>query len=121
MMIQLILHGVGDYWLPTDEQAKCKKRPGKYGWWMCYKHCITYSIPFLFVGSWVAVCGIFLTHFLIDRTNIIERTIAFKNRVKTIENYGFDEMKPKYISFWLFVICDNIAHLACNYLALTYL
>lgn len=128
-MLQLILHGIGDYYLQTDYQALNKKKMGSAGFWVCLKHCITYSLPFFFIGSWQAVSAIFLTHFIIDRTNIIAYAIAIKNNCKIniywngydISNFGFAKERPFAISIWLYIICDNLAHIICNYFALKYL
>lgn len=133
-MIQLILHGIGDYYLQTDKQALGKKLKGWYGFKCCLIHCTTYSLPFLFIGSWQAVVAIFLSHFIIDRTNIIAYIIAFKNQTINsdytifssgkkydISNFGFGKERPFAITIWLFIICDNIAHIICNFLALKYL
>jgi len=129
-MLQLILHGIGDYFLQTDHQALNKKKPGWLGFWACFKHCVTYSLPFLFIGSWLAVLIIFITHFIIDRTNLVAYLLAFKNNVKRydgnnveydIRNFGFGLYRPFAISVWLYIICENLLHIICNYLALTYL
>lgn len=137
-MIQLILHGIGDYFLQTDYQATTKKKPGKEGFIACLKHCITYSLPFFLIGGWKAVLAIFLTHFIIDRSNLVAYIIAFKNGTKKppvpegmmgwsfpymydISNFGFSKERPFAISIWLYIICDNILHIICNYLALRYL
>lgn len=131
-MIQLILHGIGDYFFQTDYQALNKKKAGWAGFWACLKHCITYSLPFLFIGSWQAVSVIFITHFIIDRTNIIAYALAWKNNVRVnkdltlnmgydISNFGFAKERPFAITIWLYIICDNLCHIICNYLALKYL
>jgi len=129
-MIQLILHGIGDYLLQTDTQATNKKKPGWYGFKNCLFHCITYSIPFLFIGSWMAVLIIFLTHFAIDRSNFIAYLIAVKNGTKRydgnnveydIRNFGFHKDRPFALSIWLYIIVDNLFHIICNYIALKYL
>lgn len=120
-MIQLILHGIGDYFFQTDYQALNKKKAGFNGFIACFTHCFTYSIPFIFIGSWLATLAIFITHFLVDRTQIIAWCLAFRNGVKTIDNFGFGKEKPFAVAFWLYVICDNLVHIICNYLALRYL
>ena len=135
-MLQLIIHGIGDYFLQTDYQALNKKKAGWIGLWACLKHCITYSLPFLFIGSWKAVLVIFITHFIIDRTNIVAYALAMKNNVRTykhkvqwnifianfwkyysIKNFGFGEERPFAITIWLYIICDNLLHIICNYVA----
>ncbi len=133
-MLQLILHGIGDYFLQTSKQALSKKKPGKYGLIQCLLHCFTYSLPFLLIGSWKAVIVIFLTHFAIDRTNIVAYLIAIRDnnvypghkefpdsRKYNIDNFGFPPERPFAVSIWLYIICDNLFHIICNYLALKYL
>jgi hypothetical protein len=125
-MEQILLHAVGDFWIQTDKQALGKKNSGLYGITQCFLHCVTYSIPFLLIGPWQAVLMIFLTHYMVDRTRIIDYVIAIKNGTKRngqydISNYGFAIERPKLITTWLYIACDNIVHLVCNYFALTYL
>lgn len=126
-MLQLILHGIGDYFLQTDWQALNKKKPGKSGLYACLKHCTTYSLPFFLIGSWQAVLAIFTTHFIIDRTNLVTYLLAIKNNVKKkdlsydITNFGFSLERPFAISIWLYIICDNLLHITFNYLSLRYL
>ncbi len=134
-MLQLILHGIGDYYFQTDWQALNKKQKGWLGFYACLKHCIMYSLPFLFIGSWVAVSIIFITHFIIDRTNLVAYLIAIKNNVRVIikaedgrvlsnkydiKNFGLPIERPFAISIWLNIICDNLLHIICNYVALLY-
>ncbi len=133
-MLQLIIHGIGDYFLQTDWQALNKKKKGNVGLWACLKHCITYSLPFFFIGSSKAVFIIFITHFIIDRTNIVAYALAIKNNVKkidnsafyvkkmvyNIDNFGFGLERPFAVTIWLYIICDNLIHIICNYIALKY-
>lgn len=140
-MLQLILHGIGDFFVQTDEWALNKKKKGWYGLRCYLLHCITYSLPFKFIGSWLAVSVIFLTHFAIDRTNIVAYALAWKNGVRKVEskvsedrktltvwyttldisNFGFGLERPFPITIWLFIICDNLCHIICNYVSLKYL
>ena len=136
-MLQLILHVFGDYFLQTDWQALNKKKPGFIGFWTCLKHCALYSTPFLLLGSWKAVLVIFITHFIIDRTNIVAYLLAIKNNVRKqqtakmmpvsfpctydISNFGLGLDRPFAISIWIYIIVDNLFHIVCNYLALKYL
>lgn len=117
-MVELILHGIGDYFLQTDYQALNKKKKGFNGFISCLFHCITYSILFFFIGSWKSVLGIFISHFIIDRTNIVSYLIAYKNGVKTIDNFGFSKDRPFAVTVWLYIICDNLLHIICNYIFL---
>ena len=136
-MLQLILHVFGDYVLQTDWQALNKKKPGIIGFWACLKHCALYSTPFLLLGSWKAVLVIFITHFIIDRTNIVAYLLAIKNNVRKqqtskmmplsfpytydISNFGLGLDRPFAVSIWIYIIVDNLFHIVCNYLALKYL
>lgn len=144
-MLQLILHGIGDYFIQTDTWALNKKNKGLFGFVCCLKHCLTYSLPFLLIGSWQAVAVIFITHFAIDRTHWLEYALAWKNGVykiklrtfevidgveKTItpyskkldiSNFGFGLRRPQFITIWLYIITDNLLHIICNYIALKYL
>ena len=136
-MLQLILHVFGDYFLQTDWQALNKKKPGFIGFWACLKHCALYSTPFLLLGSWKAVLVIFITHFIIDRTNIVAYLLAIKNNVRKqqtskmmplsfpytydISNFGLGLDRPFAVSIWIYIIVDNLFHIVCNYLALKYL
>lgn len=136
-MLQLILHGIGDFFIQTDTWALNKKKKGMFGLWCCFIHCLTYSLPFLFIGSWQATFIIFVTHFIIDRTQIIAYALAWKNGVKKyreddelmtkvdigydISNFGFGLERPFAITIWLYIITDNLCHIICNYLALKYL
>ena len=133
-MLQLILHGIGDYFVQNDWMALNKKKKGWQGELACQIHCITYSLPFTFIGSWYAVLVIYITHYAIDRTNIIAYALAIKNGVKKgtgvvnssllpydISNFGFGKERPMFITIWLYIITDNLCHIICNYLALKYL
>lgn len=125
-MMQLILHGIGDYVVQTNKWAIGKKNKGLYGFMCCLKHCVTYSLPFKFIGSWWAVLVIFLTHFIIDRSQLVAYFLAIKNNVKyrhmyDIRNYGFPQLTPPYLSIWLLFITDNIFHIICNFISLKYL
>lgn len=120
-MEQLILHLIGDYILQTDYQALNKKKKSLKGIIACMIHCLTYSLPFLFITTLNNVWFIFLTHFFIDNTQIIAWFIAFKNAEKSIENFGFSDQKPFALSVWLYIIIDNTFHLICNYLIIKYL
>lgn len=137
-MIQLLFHLWGDFIVQTDAWALNKKKPGWFGARCCLTHCVTYSAPFLFIGSLQAVSVIFITHFIIDRTRIIDYLLAWKNgvykivhrheydriyeeKVLDISNFGFGRHRPFAISIWLYITADNIAHTTINFLALKYL
>lgn len=137
-MLQLIFHGIGDYLLQNHWMAINKKKKGWTGFWACQVHCITYTLPFLFIATWQQALTIYISHFIIDRTRIVDYFIAFKNNVKKyktveesklifgqmgydISNFGYKKDVPIYLSMWLYIITDNVFHIICNYLSLTYL
>ena len=121
-MLQLLLHGLGDYIIQNDWMALNKKKPGFKGFLACFIHCLTYSLPFLFIGSVPAVLFIFITHFIIDRTHIIDYILALKNGIyPDISNLGFRFERPQFVVFFIYVVVDNLFHISCNYFALTYL
>jgi len=115
-MIQFLLYCIGDYLIQNDWMGLNKKKLTLKGELACQIHCITYSLPFLFIGSWKAVIAIYLSHYIIDRTNIIGWFLAIRNFVFDTKNFGFAHDRPVFISFWLYIITDNIFHLICNYL-----
>lgn len=120
-MLQLIFHLVGDYIVQNDWMALNKKKRTTVGEAACLVHCITYSLPFMFIGSIPAVLAIFLSHYLIDRYEFVKHFIAMRNNVATDDNFGFSPDRPVFIAFWLYVAVDNTFHIICNYLALRYL
>lgn len=120
-MIQLILHLIGDYLVQNDWMALNKKLKSWKGELACQIHCITYSLPFLFIASYQAVLVIYITHYIIDRTNIIGWFLALRNGVFHVKNFGFGEERPFVLTIWLYIITDNIFHIICNYLAILFL
>jgi hypothetical protein len=121
MFEQLLLHGVGDYLTQTSWMATNKKNKGLIGFLACFVHCSIYALPFLLIGSPLAVLVIFLTHFTIDRSHLIERYIAFINRGDPKVNFGYPADRPIFLTLWLYIIVDNMFHLLCNYAALSLL
>lgn len=71
MIEQLILHAIGDYLIQNDWMAKNKKIWTWTGELACQIHCITYSLPFLFIASPLAVLAIYLSHYAIDRSGFV--------------------------------------------------
>ena len=119
-MEQLLLHLFGDYILQSDWMALHKKNKGLTGVLACLIHCILYGLPFLLITNYIAVFGIILTHFIIDRTNIVAKFLAIRNNVDNIDNFGFEKNRPFALSIWLLIITDNTFHLIINYLLIKY-
>ena len=120
-MEQILLHLWGDYIVQKSEWALNKKKKGMYGFWCCLIHVLTYTAPFLLIGSWQAVVVIGVTHFIIDRTKIIDKFISWRNSTGHTVNFGYAVERPFAIAVWLNIIVDNIFHVTINYLALKYL
>lgn len=120
-MEQLLIHLIGDYLTQNDWMATNKKKRNWTGELACQVHCILYSLLFFPLGSWQAVLVIYLTHYAIDRTNIVGWFLAVRNGVWHTHNFGFHEEKPFAVAIWLYIITDNVLHLICNYLALKHL
>jgi hypothetical protein len=116
-MEQLIIHLISDFWLQNDWMALNKKK----NFWIALLHSFIYAIPFvLLTHSISALFVIFITHALIDGTNIINKLNQIKNcNFKTLTGYG--ENRPDWISIWLIIIQDNSIHLLINYLSIKYL
>lgn len=137
-MEQLLLHLFGDFIVQNDHIALNKKKNTLKGWLYCTVHCITYALPFLLITNWKAVIGIAVTHFIIDKTNIVAYFLAFRNNVKietamfennkvnnkrwkyNISNFGFLPERPFAITIWLLIFTDNTLHLLCNYFFIYY-
>lgn len=120
-MTQLLLHALGDYIIQNDWMALNKKKAGWLGFLACLIHCVTYALPFLLITSWAAVAVIFVTHFIIDRTKVVDWFLAVRNGVFHIRNFGFGEQRPQLITIWLYIITDNIFHIAINWAAIKFL
>lgn len=138
-MEQLLLHLFGDFVVQDSYTGLHKKDKNLKGFILCLIHCIVYSLPFFLLTNWIGVIGIALTHFIIDRWNLVvyflairDRTIKgvshkrygifgyFRTFVYDTSNFGFKENRPFAISVWLFIITDNTLHLACNYIFIHY-
>lgn len=120
-MIQLLLHALGDYIIQNDWMALNKKKLTRKGELACQIHCITYSLPFLLIGTWKSVVVIYISHYLFDRTNITGWFLAIRNGVFNVDNFGFSKERPFVLTIWLYIITDNIFHIGFNWLALTFL
>lgn len=118
-MVQLLLHGLGDYLLQNDWMAANKTQPTKKGYLACAIHATLYSLPFLLIGSLQAFLFIIITHFLIDKYRLAVYWIKLVNWNWQSRNFGYADDKPMWMSVWLLIIIDNLMHLICNYIALT--
>lgn len=114
-MEQLLLHLFGDFILQNDWMAVNKKKPGINGFWACFVHCVLYSLPFLVIASPPQVLLIYLSHFVLDRYNLVTVGLSIRNNCG-IDNFGFGPERPIWLTVWLNIITDNTLHLIGNYL-----
>jgi len=145
LILQLLFHWIGDYLLQSDWMALNKTKKDI----PCYIHCFLYTLPFWLLTSegwntWLlgSLSFIFWSHFIIDRFSLVKYLIYFKNHINPSFSYkpwkycnttgyfdnlkqlpiiGYADIRPGYITIWLYIITDNGLHLICNYLALKYL
>jgi len=123
-MEQLILHLLGDFVTQSDWMATNKTKRS----WPAFCHALVYSLPFLVIGSPVAVTVIFVTHFFIDRYRLIRYVIWAKNWLSPQRHpwaecsvTGFHNSMPEWLAVWLMIVSDATIHLICNYCSLRWL
>lgn len=125
-MEQLLLHLFSDYWLQNDWMALNKKKH----FWIALVHALIYTLPFLIITkSLPALFVIFITHAIIDGTNIVNILNQIKNwNFNTFFIWGdaqifdgYEANRPAFLRVWLIIIQDNILHLIINYLSIKYL
>ena len=125
---QLLCHAIGDYLLQSHWMAVNKTKSSIAAAY----HVIFYTIPFLWL-SWspwalALICG---SHFVIDRWRLARFVVAFKNVFFEFSRpgeatgdidpaTGYPADVPQWLAVWLLIIADNILHVICNGLALTY-
>lgn len=115
LALGFILHFVGDYLLQNDWMAQNKTKR----WFPCAVHCLLYSIPFYWiVGQNPFMLIVFGTHYLIDRYRLAVYWIKFVNWNWQSRNFGYDDLKPRWMSVWLLIIIDNTFHIIFNSLAI---
>lgn len=131
---QFLIHCFADYWLQNDWMAGNKKKDFR----VALIHSFIYTCPFLLLTrSMLALFVIFITHAVIDGTDLVNRLNQLKNldfnkqavRDNSIvgNNTGFMIVadgytdRPLFIRVWLIILQDNILHLIINYLSLRYL
>lgn len=118
-MIQALLHILGDYITQNHWMAINKTKATLTGYLACFIHCVLYSLPFLIIASPMAVCIIFISHFIIDKYRLALYVVKLKNWCFTPS--GFPEGTPPFLSVWLLFIVDNFMHVILNYFSILYL
>jgi hypothetical protein len=111
-MEQLLLHLWGDYVVQSHWMAIHKKEKSWKGHIACQLHCLLYTLPFLLItqSSW-AIFTIYVTHFIIDRGNIIQWFMSTKWK----GTFGQAPFAP-----WSTFLIDNILHITINFLTIKY-
>lgn len=107
-MIQLFCHFIGDYILQMPDMAYYKKEKSLRGYLYCSLHCILYGLPFFIITNYIGVLLIIITHFIIDKYNLVERFIEFKEDMSVNKN-------SNDIKFFLRIVIDNGLHLMINW------
>ena len=84
---------------------------------------MTYTLPFVSIttnlAALAAICG---SHFLIDRYRLARFVVWAKNGMRgPVTATGYADDVPPWLSVWLLIAADNIIHVICNALAITYL
>lgn len=128
-------HLVGDYFLQNNWMALNKKDR----FLPCFVHCILYTFAVcLFIHTELrmqfpntmvlSVVGIFLSHFLIDYTNIVDRYLgwiggrSWKNTERLIRKLINIYSPHICIAYSVIVstVIDNTLHLMCMYYLFTF-
>lgn len=133
-MPQLFCHIIGDYFIQSDWMALNKSKHTL----PCLIHVILYILPFLLLTTNpVALFLIAASHFVLDRWSLTKYIIWIKNFLNpsftnqpfskcSVTGYyddwlnweGDQDVRPKFITTWLYIISDNTIHLICNYFIL---
>lgn len=138
---QILAHAIGDYIIQSDWMARNKTKND----WAALIHAVTYSLPFLLIIPYqsfpVVWLAIVLSHFVIDRYRLARYLCWIKNGPRQrqsnhttlisdwwthgewvpITATGYPSAMPPWMSFWLLIAADNIAHVCINGLAIRFL
>lgn len=124
--LQLLAHGVGDYWFQSDWMANEKTKAN----FAAVCHATTYTIPFIAATqSPIALAIICVSHFVIDRWRLARYLCYAKNFLAPSEWWhpweecsgtGYHKDRPAWMAVWLMIIADNLAHVICNAIAIQY-
>lgn len=102
----LIAHLIGDYLLQNDWMAQNKKKRT----WPCMVHVLLYTaaVGVLTLWPWWALLVVAATHFIQDRTNIINWWMRLKWKDQSA--FASAPMAP-----WSIIVVDNVWHLVVLY------
>mgnify|MGYP001582537638 CR=1 FL=1 len=124
-------HLVGDYFLQSSWMALRKTHSS----WAAGVHAATYGIPFLIFSPTLAAWSfIVVTHFFIDRFQLAKYLVYAQSYLGPaswrrpwadcrVTGHLREELggPPMWMARWLYIIVDNSAHLALNFVALAYI
>lgn len=101
MLEALVGHLVGDFLLQNDYQALNKKQRT----WPCLVHCLLWTLS-VAAFSWfwhpVWLLGLFLSHFVQDRTDIIRCWMMFNGQ----KEFATGKLAP-----WSIIVVDQVWHI----------
>jgi hypothetical protein len=134
ILLGLLCHFLGDYFIQTDWMAREKTKHWSPAIW----HGVTYGVPFVIaaviMSSWslslLALTVIVVTHIVIDHFRLARHVIWFKNQLAPKEyRYswsqgnltGYQNDAPVWLTTWLMIITDNVIHVMINTAAILYL
>jgi len=127
----IIGHLVGDYLLQNDWMACNKKAaklpPGYCDPWCyicffnlpCFVHCWLWTLAVCFFAGWwnpLAVGVLFLTHYIQDRTYLINRWMMLRwkdqRRFMACDDFDLTDMRVvPGLGPWSVIVVDNVWHL----------
>lgn len=119
----LLCHLIGDYLFQSSWMATNKKKPSLKGELACHVHCFLYTLVFLSITTnFNELFWIYAMHYIIDRTKIVDWMIAIRDQCiykgYDLSNLGLPLERPKFIAFFVYVMCDNTLHLLFNFIIL---
>ena len=102
LLLAIIGHLVGDYLLQNDWMALNKKQHSL----PCAVHCTLWTLAVCGFAGWIslpAIAVLWVTHFIQDRTHIIEFWMTKINRQPEF-------VKPPFTP-WSLIVVDNVWHI----------
>lgn len=100
LTLSIIGHLVGDYFLQNDWMANRKKSES----FPCFVHCALWTLSVCCFAEWfnpLSAVWLFITHFLIDRTQFIALWMNAKGQSGFREN----------LAPWSAIVVDNVWHI----------
>jgi len=131
---------IGDYLLQSDWMAQKKTSSRLAAVAHCWTYCVPFAVMLYFQGKSLnlntigVICGIYSTHYFIDRFRLARYVCWLKNFLapRWIEQYwvglymsrnypwkycratGYHSGRAAWLSVWLMIIADNTLHVISN-------